>query len=163
MNVAIVYYSYSGNTDQAAEIIQGVFESQGHSVTRLRIKGNEADAFFMQCFRAVTRQVTRIDSVETDLSKYDLILFATPVWAMEMVPAMRTYLDRVSGLSTKKVILFVTYGSGFGKDHCLDTLERAIAVRGAKCIARFSISQFKVGNKAWIEELLKDSLRPLGG
>jgi flavodoxin len=47
---------------------------------------------------------------ETKLSpvEYDLIIVGTPVWAWSPTPAIRTYIEKNSGLSGKKVALFFT-------------------------------------------------------
>jgi flavodoxin len=160
MDIAIVYYSYSGNTHKAVEIIEQIL-SENNFVKRLRIEApKESNNFFIQALRALTRKKIEIASLETDLSPYDLIIFATPVWAREIVPAMRSYLDKASGLlHGKQVGIFVTYGSGFGKENCIDSLKLALENKGAKCIGQFSISQFKVGDKQLIENLLKENMR----
>jgi len=160
MNIAIVYYSYSGNTHKAAEIAEGILQAQNNSVKLLRIEArDESNNFFIQALRGLTRKKAEIAPIETDLSAYDLIIFATPVWAREMVPAMRSYLEKVSGLGAKKAAIFVTYGSGLGKEHCLDSLQRAIEGKGASCIGRFSLSQFKVGDNLLIKDLLEKNVR----
>lgn len=159
MNIAIVYYSYSGNTHKAAKVIEEILKSQNNSVKRLRIEApQEARNFFIQCLKAASKRKTEITSIESDLSVYDLIILATPVWAREMVPAMRTYLEKASGLNGKKAAIFVTYGSGLGKEHCLDSLKAAIETKGASCIGRFSLSQFKVNDKSLIESLVRKTM-----
>ena len=159
MNIAIVYYSYSGNTHKAAQIVEGLLKSQNNSVKRLRIEAlDESNNFFVQAFRGLVKKKAKIASLETDLSVYDLIIFATPVWAREMVPAMRTYLEKAGALSGKKAVAFVTYGSGLGKEHCLDSLKAAIEGKGATCIGRFSISQLKVNDQALIKNLLNHNV-----
>ena len=160
MNIAIVYYSYSGNTHKAAQIVEGLLKSQNNSVKRLKIEAlDESNNFFVQAFRGLVQKKAKIAPLETDLSVYDLIIFATPVWAREMVPAMRTYLEKAGALSGKKTAIFVTYGSGLGKEHCLDSLKAAVEGKGAACIGRFSISQLKVNDRPLIENLLKENLR----
>ena len=155
MNIAIVYYSYSGNTHKVAKTIEELL-SQNNSVKCLRIEApKESKNFFIQCLRALTRKKTEIVSTETNLSAYDLIIFGVPVWAREMPPAMRSYLEKATGLLRKKAVIFVTYGSGLGKEHCLDSLKSAIEEKGGSCIGRFSVSQFKVNDKTLIEGLLK--------
>ena len=159
MNIAIVYYSYSGNTHKAAEILEEVLKGQNNSVKRLRVEAaKKSSNFFIQVLRALTKKKAEITPIETDLSGYDLIIFATPVWAREMVPAMRAYLEKAGGLSGKKAAIFVTYGSGLGKEHCLDSLKAAIEEKGASCIGRFSLSQFKVDDKPLIEGLVRRTI-----
>lgn len=156
MDIAIVYYSYSGNTHRAAKVVEEVLKLQNNAVRRLRIEApSESNNFFVQALRGLAKKKTEINPIETDLSAYDLIIFATPVWAREMVPAMRKFLEKAGGLSGKKAIVFVTYGSGFGKEHCLHSLEAAIEKKGANCLGRFSLSQHKVNDRAPIEDLLK--------
>ncbi len=158
MNIAIVYYSYSGNTHRAAKIVEEVL-SQNNSVKRLRIEApKESNNFFIQCLRGLIKKRTEIAPIETDLSAYDLIIFGSPVWAREMVPAMRSYLEKANGLSGKKAMIFVTYGSGLGKEYCLDSLERALKEKGVSSISRFSLSQFKVSDKSLIESLLNKNM-----
>ncbi len=160
MNIAIVYYSYSGNTHRAAEIIAEILRIENNSVRCLKIEApNESRSFFVQALRGLTKKKTAIAPMETDLSGYDLIILGTPVWAREMVPAMRKFLEKASGLGGKKALVFVTYGSGLGKEHCLDSLKAGIEAKGASCIGRFSLSQFKVNDRPLIENLLKENLR----
>ena len=159
MNIAIVYYSYSGNTHKAAQIVEELLKSQNNLVKRLRIEAlDESNNFFVQAFRGLVKKKTKIAPLETDLSVYDLIIFATPVWAREMVPAMRSYLEKAGALSGKKAAIFVTYGSGLGKEHCLDSLKAAIEGKGATCIGRFSISQLKVNDQVLIKNLLNHNM-----
>lgn len=155
MNIAIVYYSYSGNTHKAAKIIAEIL-SRNNTVKSLRIEApKESKKFFIQAWRALTRLRVEITPLETDLSDFDVIILGTPVWAREMVPAMRSYLEKARGIDGKKAAAFVTYHSGFGKEHCLDSLESALKARGANFLGRFSISQFKVSDRELIENLLK--------
>ncbi len=160
MNIAIVYYSYSGNTHKAAEIIAEILKSENNSVRCLRIEApNESKNFFIQALRALTKKKTEITLIETDLFAYDLIILGTPVWAREMVPAMRKFLEKVSGLEGKKALVFVTYGSGLGKEHCLDSLELALKEKGASQMNRFSLSQLQVNDRPLIENLFKEDMR----
>ncbi|UCB56745.1 MAG: NAD(P)H-dependent oxidoreductase [Candidatus Omnitrophota bacterium] len=160
MNIAIVYYSYSGNTHKAAGVLEEILKERGNSVRRLRLEASgESRNFFVQVVRSLFRRKAETAPIERDFSGYDLVIFATPVWAREMVPAMREFLGKIEGLSGKKAITFVTYGSGFGKEHCLDSLESVLQQKGAACLGRFSISQDKVGDKALIEDSLNKIMR----
>jgi NAD(P)H-dependent FMN reductase len=94
--------------------------------------------------------------VNFDLSGYDLICFGTPVWAFGPTPAMNTYLADCSGLEGKEIILFATYGSGAGKERCLNYMQNILAQKGAKGFKRFSIQQFKVNDKEFVLEKIKE-------
>jgi len=139
--------------------MEEILNSENNSVRRLRIEApNESNNFFIQALRGLARRETEISSIEANLSPNDLIIFGTPVWAREAPPAMRSYLKGVTGLFRKKAIIFVTYGSGLGKEHCLDSLERTLKEKGVSVIKRFSLSQFKVNDKQMIEGLIKESI-----
>jgi len=154
VEIAIVYYSYSGNTHKAAKMIEKIL-IQDNSVARIRIEApKESHNFLLQALRALTRRKIEIARAETDLSSYDLIIFGSPVWAREVPPAMRSYLDKVRGLIRKNAVVFVTYGSGFGKELCLDSLEHSLQERGVSRIGRFSLEQFRASDRFLIERLL---------
>ena len=158
MNIAIVYYSYSGNTHRACQIIAEILKPD-NSLSSLRIEApRESNNFFIQALRGLTRRKTEISPIEANLSPYDLIIFGTPVWAREAPPAMRSYLEGVTGLFRKKAIIFVTYGSGLGKEHCLDSLERTLKEKDVSVIKRFSLSQFKVNDRQMIGGLIKEAI-----
>lgn len=164
MNIAIVYYSYSGNTHMAANVIAELLKEQGHELKPLRIEApHEANNFFLQILRALTLRRTEIAPIATDLSAYDLIIFGTPVWAAEITPALRTFLRKTRGLLRKNALIFVTYGSGFGKDHCLDSLERSLLELGVTHISRFSLPQSRTTDKFLIANLLGLSLEEITG
>ncbi|MCG2677770.1 NAD(P)H-dependent oxidoreductase [bacterium] len=159
MEIAIIYYSYSGNTHKAAKVMEEILTAQANSVKRLRIEApGESKNFFIQALRGLMKKKAEISSVETDLTPYDLIIFGTPVWAREMVPAMREFLEKAGGLLRKKAVVFATYGSGLGKDHCLDSLERILKEKSVSQIGRFSLSQSKVNDRALIESLLRKTM-----
>ena len=159
MKIAIVYYSYSGNTDKAAKTVAQLLQAKNHDVERLRLEApGESDNFFVQCLRAAIRRKVEIAPVKTDLSGYDLVMLATPVWASQMVPAMRKFLEQASGLSAKPAAVFATYHSGLGKEQCLNSLEQALKRKGARSVCRFAISQYKVEDKQLIDKLLRACL-----
>ena len=158
MNVAIAYYSFTGNTKKAAGVIAEILKAQNNSVQQLEIQAPKESAnFFIQCLRAAIRKKTEILPIETDLSTYDLVILGCPVWASQMVPAMRKFLEKASGLSGKRAVAFVTYHSGFGKEQCLASMERALKQKGVSEVSRFSLSQFKVGDRELIERLVKSA------
>ncbi len=147
MKSAIVYYSYSGNTQKVANMLTKALAKEGE-VQQVQLIGlDESKSFFSQCQRAILRKKAKIQPVILDLSDYDLICFGTPVWAFGPAPAMNTYLDKCSGVEGKRAILFTTYGSGTGNMRCLKFMQDILAKKGAKQFSRFSIQQFKVNDQ----------------
>jgi len=59
---------------------------------------------------ALMRKETKINEIKKDPSKYDLIIVGSPLWAGNMAPAIRTYLNKYKA-DIKSVAFFATSGS----------------------------------------------------
>jgi flavodoxin len=158
MKSIIIYYSYSGNTRKVAEVLAEHLRQKGEAeILELKAE-DESNSFFRQCKRAFWHKKAEIAAVNFDLSGYDLICVGTPVWAFGPAPAVNAYLDQCLGVNGKDAILFTTYGSGAGKERCINYMQNILAKKGAKDFKRFSIQQFKVNDKEFILSEIK-SLR----
>lgn len=156
MQSIIIYYSYSGNTKKVANILMELLKTKGEVQQTELVGLDESKSFFGQCRRAFLRKKAALQPVNFDLSEFDLICFGTPVWAFGPAPAMNTYLDKCFGLEGKSVILFSTYGSGAGRERCLDYMQDILAKKGAKDFQKFSIQQFKVNDKEFVLSKIKE-------
>ncbi|MFH2145321.1 MAG: NAD(P)H-dependent oxidoreductase [Candidatus Omnitrophota bacterium] len=145
----IVLYSYSGNTKQLAEILikqlENYYEVDVISVEAL----DEPDSFFKQAARALFRKKAQIkeENINFDLSGYDLVAFGTPVWAFGPAPAMRTYLTRCTGIRDKTVLFFATYGSGAGKDKCIEQMRSLLKKQAPGKTESLLVQQFELKNE----------------
>jgi flavodoxin len=150
MKSVVIYYSFSGNTQKVAGILGGYLRDQSE-VEILELKARDESLKFLgQCARAFRHKRADLELVNSDLNKYDFICLGTPVWAFGPAPAMNAYLDKCTGISGKRVILFTTYGSGTGKNKCLDYMQGILTQKGAKDFRRFSIQQFKAKDKEFV-------------
>jgi flavodoxin len=153
MKSIVIYYSYSGNTKKVAGALAEALKARGE-VEELELQAlDESKSFFGQCGRAFQHKRAQIADVKTDLSGYGLICFGTPIWAFAPTPAMNTYLDKCGGINGKDVILFCTYGSGTGKEKCLDYMQKILADKGARGFKRFSIQQGRAASYRFPAEL----------
>jgi len=159
MKAIVIYYSYSGNTKKVADILADYLK-QGREVKVLRLEAmDESDSFFIQAARALFRMKAKIASLDFDLSSYDLICLGSPVWAFAPAPAMNTYLEGCFGLEDKSIALFTTYGSGTGVSRCFNYMQNILSKRGAKDFRKFSIQQFKVNDKEFINKVIGENLK----
>ncbi len=159
MKSTIIYYSYSGNTQKIAGILQSILAQKGETQIQRLLPTDESDKFFAQCARAFKHVRATLPDEKFDLSAYDLICVGTPVWAFAPVPAINTFLDKCSGLGGKKVICFTTYGSGTGVKKCLATIEKALKEKGASTVYNFGVQQGKVNDTAFVEGEIKKTLQ----
>jgi len=142
MKTAIVYYSYSGNTDRVAGLIAGILRKKGDDVTPVRIRPlKETRNFLAQCKEAFLSGKPELYRTLLDLKDFDRIVLGSPVWAFNPAPAINTYIERCGSLEGKEVFLYVTYGSGTGKDRALDAMRKGLEARGARVAGTFSFQQ----------------------
>lgn len=161
MKSVIIYYSYTGNTKKAAEILCGYLRQKGE-VDIIELKPlDESEKFLGQAGRAFRHKRALLQPVNFNLSGYDLLCFGTPVWAFGPAPAMNTYLDNCKGINGKGVVLFTTYGSGTGNQRCLDYMREALSKNGAKGFKLFSVQQGQIKHGEAVLSKISEALSDL--
>lgn len=156
----VIFYSYSGNTQKIADILCRVLKTNYNADSLALQSLDESDSFFKQALRAFLKKKAIVaEGTKFDLSEYDLVAIGTPVWAFAMAPAVRTFLDKCASLNGKSVLLFATYGSGVGKDKCIQEMEKIVKAKGASSTKSFSIQQFKIEDTTFVSERIKEILK----
>jgi len=99
MNIGIIIYSQTGNTNSVALKLKEKLSTAGHSVgiEKIEISGELGP-------RATNFQL----KTRPDVDKYDALVFGAPVQAFSLSPAMKSYLMQIASLKSKKVACFVT-------------------------------------------------------
>lgn len=114
--ILIVYYSLTGNTDQAAGIMKNITNAD---IIELQ---PDFDYFKVQSRKEMEdlgkQQVTEgfkpaLKNPKIDVANYDLIIVGSPVWWNSVTPAVMSFLSQYD-LSEKKVAPFCTCGTGAG-------------------------------------------------
>nr|MBO6295180.1 NAD(P)H-dependent oxidoreductase [Schwartzia sp. (in: firmicutes)] len=113
--VAVVYFSWSGNTRFAAETIAkkagaALFEIKAE--TSYNSDFNKCcDEAKPECYGKKLRAIKPIEGL--DLAKYDVVFVGTPDWWGTMAPPVRTWVTRnKDALKGKTVCIFQTHGGG---------------------------------------------------
>lgn len=162
MKSIIIYYSATGNTKKAADIIAEYLKQKGETeIIALKELKNAANAGFSQGISSLFHKRTMIDSVKFDLGSYDLICLGTPVWAFGPCPAINTYLDKCFGLEGKKVVLFNTH-SGMGNNRCLNYMQNILVKKGVKDFRRLCVQEKQVNDKALITLSFEEAVKMQG-
>lgn len=115
MKTCIAYYSKIGNTKIAAEYLA---EKIGATTIELNDQTNYKGVigFIKGGFKASTGKKTKLDnSVYDEISKYDRIILATPVWAGKTTPAINAVLENVD-FKEKEVYVMTTQADPTFKD-----------------------------------------------
>ncbi len=99
MKLGIIVYSQTGNTDAAAQKLKEKFDAAGHTahIEKVTTVGEVNPG---------TKNI-QLDGVP-EVEKYDGLVFASPVHAFSLAPAMAAYLQQLPSLDERKVACFVT-------------------------------------------------------
>jgi len=142
MKIAIVYYSFTGNTHRIAQLMEDVLKNKGNEVIPIRIRPlKEETNFIVQCKEAFLSKKPDLYRTLLDLNDFDRVILGSPVWAFKPAPAVNTYMDKCSFLNEKDAICFVTYGSGTGKEKALNVMKKGLEAKGARITKTVSFQQ----------------------
>ncbi|GAB4115067.1 MAG: hypothetical protein Kow00103_09550 [Candidatus Caldatribacteriota bacterium] len=118
MNIGIIIYSQTGNTNSVALKLKEKFSAGGHSVNIEQIEISE---------RSSPRATNFQFKTKPDVDKYDALVFGAPVQAFSLSPVMKSYLTQMVSLKGKKVACFVTKGLPFcwtGGNQAINKMEK---------------------------------------
>ncbi len=112
MQSLIVYFSLEGNTKWAATQIAG---QTGADVLELVPKKAYPSAGFGKFFwggkSAVFGESPELEPYDADLSQYERVILATPIWAGTFAPPLRTFIQSAN-LSGKHLAFVACSGGG---------------------------------------------------
>ena len=129
MKNIIVYYSMSGNTEYAADLIA---ENTGADLLRIEPEKAYPDKGFRKFFwggkSAVMGDKPKLVPYEFDADKYDRIIFGTPVWASTFTPPIRSFItENAEKIKGKRFALLTCY-SGGGADKAAEKFKKALGI-----------------------------------
>jgi len=162
MRGAAVFYSFSGNTRKACLFLKERVGALGSSLDLIDLKlEKEVVPFFKQCLEAALKKKPKLLEAEYDLGIYDFVIFASPVWAFTYAPALRSYLDKASGLENKATACFLTFGSGVGSRKALKELENILGKKKMRVLSSKNLSGAKTNDDVYLEWSFKKLLETL--
>lgn len=127
--ILVVYYSKTGNTERVALDIADSFGADVEKLVDQKPRGGLWN--YLKAGRdAMKKRLTTIDPVKHDAAKYDIVIMGSPVWAWNMAPAVRTYIEQ-NKAKFKNVAFFLTAGSTTA-ENVVPSMEEA---SGKKCLA----------------------------
>lgn len=136
----IAYFSEVGNTKIAVDHLAGKLKAETvELVDKTSYKG--FFGFLRGGFRASTRKKAELDSsIYTQISEFDRIILATPVWAGKTTPAINAVLENVD-FNNKEVYVMVTQAdpSFKGSDERKAFYREKIEAKNGKLIEYFPI------------------------
>ena len=116
MKTLIVYYSLEGNTRWAAEKIAAQL---GADTLRLVPKAAYPDKGFKKFLfggkSAVMKEMPELEPYEVDITQYERLVLATPVWAGTLAPPLRTFIRREDLTGKQFALVASSMGGSPGK------------------------------------------------
>lgn len=115
-NFLIIYYSWSGNTDTIARLIQKKTGGQLFELNPIQAYPHNYGICVKQAKTEIREKfMPELEIIPDTLEDYDVILIGSPIWWHTMAPPIFTFLSQAD-LSGKTVIPFCTHGGG-GEGH----------------------------------------------
>ncbi|MDO5538060.1 MAG: flavodoxin [Desulfovibrionaceae bacterium] len=145
----VAYYSYSGNTERAAEMLAGML---GCDLYRIEMLHPYRGSIYETSVEDLERGFRPpLKHPLPDLAKYDVVLLGFPTWWATMPMPVYTFLE--SGSFAGRIILpFSSYGSAIG-DSISDMAKAAPgAYMGRSFGFAYSGRNLKSGLAAWLKE-----------
>lgn len=93
MKTLVVYYSRTGNTKMIAETISESLDCDIEEIVDKEKRGGIL-GYLKSGYEASRNKLSIIEDPKHDLSKYDLLIVGTPIWAGKMSVPIRTYLHQ---------------------------------------------------------------------
>jgi len=106
MESLVVYYSRTGTTRKIAKTITEVLRADIEELVDTQDRKG-LWGWFIGGKDAFLKIPTKIRKPEKNPAAYDLVVIGTPIWAMNVPPAIRTYLSQNAG-KFKRVAFFCT-------------------------------------------------------
>ncbi len=111
MKRIVVYYSLSGNTEEAAEKIA---EALGADLLRLETEKNMPKSYAAQLIvgggQVVFNHIPRLKPLDKDVSAYDEIILGSPIWNSKGVPAVNAFLKDKAAAEKVTSLFFLSAG-----------------------------------------------------
>jgi len=128
MKTAIVYYSRSGNTKYAAQMLKEKLKGKNIDVDLIEIQSVKRPGFFKAGRAAMREMDLPIKNIDVDLHSYDAFVVGSPIWAGKPAPFIKTFFSTAKNVKGKKTVMFVTGGGkpdsqGKAKDCMKQQLE----------------------------------------
>lgn len=121
----IVYYSLSGNTEEAVNAVAELLECETLKIDTVKsMPKSFAARILVGGGQVAMNIVPEIKPIEKDLSAYDEIFIGTPIWNSKGVPAINAFLADDS-ICKKVTGLIITSGGG-DIEKCVKALEYKI-------------------------------------
>jgi len=149
MKIGIMYYSRTGNTRQAAKILEEKFKEKKSSVDLIEIEHVSRPGFFTAGRAASKQEELPMKNTDFDLGKYDVIIVGSPTWAGKPSPFIISFMNKAENIRGKKMAVFSTGMSPIDKrDQFLEIIKNVFKNTGIGSVGALLALNYKRGRLA---------------
>ncbi len=136
MKTLVVYYSFSGNTEQAAKALGEALPGDVAALEDVTKPTREAcyGAGKEACREGKSWPIKPLGKAVAD---YDRVFVGCPVWFGLPTPQFNAFIEQTD-FAGKQVVVFVTLGGG-SPDNAIKTMTQRIEAKGGKVVGSFYI------------------------
>ncbi len=134
--ILILYYSRTGNTRMCCDVLQ---KELGADLVEVKDLKNRAGGwgFFTGALGSLFDVHTKIEPENPELSPYQNIIIASPIWTGTLSTAIRTLIDK-NRSDNKRVVMFTTTNAA-EKEKYIEKSKNRVAQQGAQVKGYFQV------------------------
>lgn len=155
--ILVVYYSLTGNTARVARDLAARLDADVESIEDKR-HGAGFLGYVMAALDALRKAPAPIGTIKYDPADYALTVIGTPVWVGQITPAVRTYLQQVTGKLTAAAFFNTSGDTAIDKN--IPSLELAA---NCKASASAGFNARELGQADVYEQKLADFVQAING
>ena len=149
----IVYYSLTGNTKAGCELLQKELQADILEIRDL-VDRTGGWGFARSAFGSLLGLHTEIEPEQPDMSAYQNIIIASPIWTGKLSMAIRTFIDK-NRFDNKKVILYTTTNAE-EKEKYKEKNRTLLREKGGEVAGYFQILARKIINEKKIQRTIDE-------
>jgi flavodoxin len=142
MATLVVYYSRNGNTRAVARQIAEVTGGDLEEIIERGVKRSGILGWLRSGRDGMLQRNSTIEPAKRDVNQYDTVFVGSPVWAGNLVPAVRSYLASVNP-DGKRLGLFCTMASN-GDRKTFDSMRSLVP--GGMVLGELTVKQAETSN-----------------
>ncbi len=158
MKALVVYYTRTGNTRKAADVIAAACGGDLEEVREAGTNRKGIIGWLCAGRDAMKGKTSVIEPTTKRSGDYDVVFIGTPVWAGTFAPALRGYLASAN-LGSKPIALFCTMG-GTNEGGIFASMRELVAP--AKVLGELAVRQQEIKDPAalktrvaaWVAEIV---------
>ena len=129
MKIALIYYSLTGNVNYVVNILKDLINCDIYEVEYDGYPKKGLKKFFCCGKSACLEEIVDI-KCNCNIDKYDHIVLAFPIWASNITPPIRSFIEMNKNKLTNKTVSVIISYSGGGDKKVIEKLKNCLKVNG---------------------------------